>query len=113
MNREIEGLNRLAQSLVRGYPFIASVRYDASIARLTLTCRSTRGAAEEPVELKREWSPTAGDYADLDRYVREHIGEFLRLWIGGAYGPHDARDHQNERRRERRSFIRALLPGAH
>jgi hypothetical protein len=78
---ELKNLNRLAQSLVRGFPIVASVRYDTRASRLTVACISTHAPNRRPSELKREWSPSLAESADLDRYVRDHIGEFLRLWI--------------------------------
>jgi hypothetical protein len=79
--KELERLNRLVRSLVRGFPIVASVRYDVRAARPTIACRSTRAPTKSPSELKREWSPSVGDYVELDRYVRDQVGEFLRLWI--------------------------------
>ena len=109
--RELERLSRLVRSLVRGFPIVASVRYDTRAARLTIACRSTRGPTKKPGELKREWSPTVGDYVDLDRYVRDHVGAFLRLWIKDDQTNSDAGDHQGEGP-ERRPFVSDLLPVA-
>jgi hypothetical protein len=77
----IRNLNRLANSLVRGFPIVASVRYDTRAARVRLACESTHAPTKRPCELRREWYPSGADCSNLDRYVRDHIGEFLRLWI--------------------------------
>jgi hypothetical protein len=109
--KELERLNRLARSLVRGFPIVASVRYETPATRLAIACRSMRGPTKKPSELKREWSPTVGDYVDLDRYVRDHVGAFLRLWIKDDQAHSDAGDHQGDAP-ERRPFVSDLSPVA-
>jgi hypothetical protein len=109
--KESEALNRLVRSLVRGYPFVASVQYDKRASSVIITCRATRGPTKERSQLKREWSPTVLDSVDLDRYVRDRVGEFLRLWINDEPAHSDAGNHQDESL-EGRSLVSGLLPVA-
>lgn len=81
MGGEIRNLDRLARMLVRGFPILATVRYERRSQRLTLSCRSRQGPTGRPNRLRMEWSPVADEAADLDRYVRDRVGDFLRLWI--------------------------------
>jgi hypothetical protein len=72
-------LDAMAKSLVFGLPIEAAVSYDRRTARLTVNLRSLPDPSGGRVTLVREWSPTVSDYADLDRFVRDRVSEFIAL----------------------------------